>query len=344
MTGEPLRLSPDAYPNLLPGLLAEGETIHFGRFREMLVGRAEVAFAMDCDGVTPYARLLDRHPDAECVAACLPYLVWWDRPLAAAPAMPAKAAGERWLVVSPHPDDMELSMGGLILNHRDDRALRHLICFTHLLHTQYSEAFPTDCEATALRKDEAALSSRLLGADTLMLDLPEFPVRSGHAGDEGLLELEIAMEQHLKLALLADIDRWQPQQVFAPAAIGNHADHRLIFDVILDLYEENHFPGVSFHLYEDAPYCAAHLAIDEFLARFETSFCAVEPWIEEVSQVLHLKKMLSEVFGSQLSRREQRTLEAIAERTAALAPRGSDRAACRYAERFWTLRDRPFTR
>ena len=54
--------------------------------------------------------------------------------------------------------------------------------------------------------------------------------------------------------------------------------------------------------------------------------------------------MLSEVFCSQLSRREQRTLEAIAERTAALAPRRSDRAACRYAERFWTLRDRLFTR
>ena len=174
MTGEPLRLSPDAYPSLLPGLLAEGEAIHFGRFREMLVGKAEVAFAMDCDGVTPYARLLDRHPDAECVAACLPYLVWWDRPLATVPAMPVRAAGERWLLVSPHPDDVELSMGGLVLNHRDDRALRHLICFTHLLYTQYSEAFPTDCEATALRKDEASLSSPAAGR------------RHPHAGPAGI--------------------------------------------------------------------------------------------------------------------------------------------------------------
>jgi len=335
-----LRLSPGAYPCLLPGLLPEGEAIHFGRFREMLVGREEVAFAVDCDGVTPYAELLDRHPGSDArVASCLPWLVWWDRPLAAAPV----TAEERWLVVSPHPDDVELSMGGLLLRHRDDRAVRHLICFTHLLHTQYAEAFPTDCEATALRKDEAALSSRLLGADTLMLDLPEFPVRSGHAGEEGILEMEAAMERHVRIALLSEIDRWKPLHVFAPAAIGNHPDHRLIFDVILDLYEENHFPDVSFHLYEDAPYCAAHLAVDDFLARFETSFCAVEPRIEEVSQVFHLKQMLSEVFSSQFTRREQRTLEAIAERNAALAPGRRGGVPCRYAERFWALRDRSFT-
>lgn len=335
-----LRAHLSAYPALIPLVSLRAEATYIGRVAAEPFTPPQLSCAAACDGLTSYEQLIEQIPEeSQEMASLLDYLVWWDRPIADA----ARQVGETWLVISPHPDDAELSAGGLILNHRERVRLAHVICFSRLIRTRFPESFPTAWEASAMRKDEAALAARMAGWTNRFLDFPEAFLRQGddETGQQPVDEQEI--RGLLKLALFDVIARERPARILAPAAIGNHPDHRMVFDIMLDLIEENRFPDSIISFYEDAPYCASHLAIDDFLARFENSYFRPRPHFEDISAALPGKLMLSEVYRSQFSRSIQTVLEGIAKRNASLAPRpataGPEMSG---AERLWTLEERSF--
>ena len=181
------------------------------------------------------------------------------------------------------------------------------------------------------------MTTAMLGIRCVDFELPDFELRTREIPDGEFPEREQDVENLLRIALHRLIVETKPREIFAPAAIGNHPDHRLVFKIMLDFFDSNRFPGTKIHFYEDIPYAASYYEIDNFLARFETSYITVRPWVEEISPVLNLKKTLCEVYRSQASPGFTELVERIAVRTAEFLDPPPGANATRAAERFWML-------
>ena len=311
------------------------------------MGRVKVAsvepkvadLAPELDGQTRYDELLRRSDDYRDLSPLDEYVIWWDRPLRASAALPPLSGCT--LVISPHPDDAEFSMGGWLVKHRDDREVVHALCFNQTGFTQYSDAYPTPCETSAVRNGEALLSAAALGLSHVEFDYPSFEIRNGMPGDGDPDELEQRIEQFLRFDLFRLISELNPDEVFAPAAIGSHPDHRCVFNVLMEYYDAGLFPDTTIHFYEDAPYCASYYEIDSFLARFETSYLTVRSWAEDTSDVAGLRNELCRIYQSQALAGMQKTLAGIGRRTGTFLPAGRrSEDPTPSAERFWTLTDK----
>ncbi len=148
------------------------------------------------------------------------------------------------VAVSPHLDDAVLSAGATI------RALvvagwrvRVVTCFTasvldpspFALSTQLDKGLGPEADYMALRRDEDTAACGVLHAEPVHLPLAEAPHRgytsagdlfAGVHDDDRIAEdLRAALAPHLAGADL----------VLAPQAIGDHADHRVVVDVVATL-------------------------------------------------------------------------------------------------------------
>ena len=329
------RLLFSAYPCRLPHVsIADGE-VYFGRLKDGDAGDAEREFLELADGRTPFAEIFGQRPHLLTAAGASRHAVWLSSPLAA-PQLPA--GGPRSLLLAAHPGDVELSMGGLVMSRRHAERFTLLNCFSRQLATRSPAAFGSQQEVTAIRRDESWLAATVLGTETRYLDFPELALRQAEAagGRAALPAEEPAAElaAAVKLALHDAIEELAAEHVYAPAAVGDSPDQRMVFDAVLALYEEDYFPTTRYHFYENLPLAAAHLNVDDFLSRFEGSYLGLAPWFEGIDDVLADKLTLLEIFRSRLEFGSRRLLVEIGQRNARLERRGAD---C--AERFWTLRD-----
>src|SRR5215471_8595916 len=331
---EPLTLQAAAYPCLAPIVAHTPEATFLGRLPLDPLPPNELELVPGFDGTTSYGELVQKTPAYRNIDAFLDYLVWWDQPLRS-PDAPVEGG---CLVISPHPDDSEFSMGGWLVKHRDRRNVTHAVCFSHVAYTQFPEAFPSACEASAVRRSESRLAASMLGLHNVDFEFPDFEIRMREP-EELFAMREQELQKLLKIELYRLIANTRPAEIFAPAAIGNHPDHRLVFDIILDFFDAQRFPETKLHFYEDVPYSASYYEVDSFLARFETSYITVRPWTEEISSVLDLKTALCEVYRSQAVPGLLGTIENIARRTGEFLDPQPEAAAPRAAERFWTLEE-----
>lgn len=335
------RLLLSAYPCRLPHVSIDGGELFFGRLRDESAGDAEIELLERADGRTPFGEILGRSPHLMLAAGRTRHAVWLGRPLGAQSGEPRTAAGPLSLVLGAHPGDAELSMGGLVLQHDAERFV-HLCCFSRQVETRVPEAFGSALEVTAIRRDESALAAAVLGMEVRHLDLPEYVLRQSNDGRARMILPPDEIEAALRIALHEVISELAPAQVYAPAALGNHPDQRMIFDAVLDLYEQEVFPETRWHLYENFPLSTAYLHVDDFLARFEGSYLEPAPWFEEVTGAVAEKLALVEIFRSRLDPACRPLLFEVGRRNSRLArlarldrdPFGG--AGC---ERFWTLGD-----
>ena len=168
------------------------------------------------------------------------------------------------LFVSPHLDDVAFSCGGTmaLLAQRGWYTVL-ATAFTKSVHEptgfalecQLDKGLPPDVDYMALRREEDRLFAERAGAGRVSwLDLPEAPHR-GYASApvlfSGVLEEdEVWREVANRLAGL--LGTLAPDVVFAPQALGNHADHLQIVRAVRTL-NDLQAPVVW---YRDAPYAA----------------------------------------------------------------------------------------
>lgn len=162
----------------------------------------------------------------------------------------------RAVAVSPHLDDAVFSAGATLSALADSGwEVVVLTCFTasvpdpppFALSTQLDKGLDASVDYLALRRDEDAAACAVLGATPVHLPLPEAPHRgytsapdlfAGVHDDDGVRgPLADALAPHLDGADL----------VLAPQGIGDHADHRVVVDVVARLA-----PGAVW--WRDAPY------------------------------------------------------------------------------------------
>lgn len=221
-----------------------------------------------------------------------------------------------------------------MLGHRGAARFTQLCCFSCQLETRVPSAFGSRGEVTSIRRDESQLAAAILGIETRHLDFPEFVLRHTANDQERLVLPAAQLETAVKLSLYDAIAELAPSHLYAPAAIGNHPDQRMIFNAVLEFYEADYFPGTRFHLYENFPLSASYLNVDDFLSRFEGSYFEPVPWYEDITGVLAEKLTLLEIFRSRLDLGCRQLLHEVGRQTARL-----ERRAAAAGERFWTLRE-----
>lgn len=308
---EPLRCRTTAYPVLHPHAVAAEDAL---------------AFLGACDGSTRFDEILAGHDVTDAVAEALGEVVWLERPVAGEPA----AAGARTLILCAAPHAGWLAMGGHLLAQRHTARPLSVCCFISVAYDDGEDVRATPFEAAMTAHDEGDFCAQITGTETCFLDIPDQASRAALASGT-FEESERAVRASLRLMLQHLITVERPTDVFAPAALSNDPDERLLFEIALEIFEDAFFAGTRFHLYEDVP--AAGIQVDDFLARFESSYLDVAPWHADVTEQLEQKAVLVDVFRSTCGPAEELALRSAAARNAEWD--GRDAAA---HERFWTLR------
>jgi LmbE family N-acetylglucosaminyl deacetylase len=175
--------------------------------------------------------------------------------------------------VSPHPDDIALSCGGLVacLCDRGDDVtiltvfsgpgdLPRLTPFQRLAlgfggeDAQTPTQAPTPGEVMTIRRAEDAEYARFVGASIVFVNRPDAVFR-GYGADQEIMgpprddDPAPTEELHRALTELA------PDRVYLPFAVGGHVDHRQTHRAALTLMSEPESPYLRCTaFYEDFPY------------------------------------------------------------------------------------------
>lgn len=162
------------------------------------------------------------------------------------------------LCISPHLDDVALSMAATVRAHVQ-RGQRVLVAslFTH---AGPRDAGPFKRREYPARRAEDERACRMLGASVLhagLLDAPfRSPVYRDFAGICFARDRRDASDQRGAGAMVRRIvAAARPRRVYAPLGVGEHLDHRLTFDAARDLR------GVDLWFYEDRPYAWVRHAV-----------------------------------------------------------------------------------
>lgn len=322
----PLVLDPRSFPLVRPHITCVDNEVYFGSCRIARVSEAESNFLKECDGRLNLADVAGRAGvDATCVTLCAHWLLWWGGQVAAAPPSPP---AERLVFTATHTGAW-LGMGGRLLLETRRRRTAVVTCFGSLGESRFVEPFPTLAEVSMAARDEAAFVARLSGVEQRVLNFPDHTLRerleaSGRTASE-------EVPGALRSALLEVINAYRPSQIFAPAALGDAPDGRLLFETLLSLFAEGDIEG-ELHLFEDEPAVRGHRGVDEFLSSFEGSYLTPHEYYVDVTASFPEKASLIDVFRCTADRRAAVPWLQSAERNAAL---GGDAAA--RAERFWEL-------
>ena len=119
------------------------------------------------------------------------------------------------LVVSPHPDDEVLGVGGTLLRKKVEGA-----SLGWLIMTGISTESGWSSKAVAQRKNEIARITELFGFESVFeLAYPT-------------TQLDQIPMSELVSAVAAVLKQYSPQEIFVPHPSDIHSDHRITFDVV----------------------------------------------------------------------------------------------------------------
>jgi LmbE family N-acetylglucosaminyl deacetylase len=179
-----------------------------------------------------------------------------------------------WIYLSPHPDDVALSCGGLIWEqaHAGVSVSVWTICagdppsgslspFAYSLQARWQ----TGSQASQQRRQEDIASCQILGAKSLQFDIPDCIYRQNktdgsflYTSEESLNSSLHPAEQPLVEALSRRLAAQLPAEatLVCPMAIGGHIDHRLVRQAAerlnLPLCYYSDYPYVIWHPEEAA--------------------------------------------------------------------------------------------
>jgi LmbE family N-acetylglucosaminyl deacetylase len=231
------------------------------------------------------------------------------------------ASKPRALVLSPHPDDAVLSCWSVLTGSADTLVL-NLFAGVPPAGTALTSwdriTGAADARARALERvaeDRDALGAA--GCGSANLDFPNDELWST-SRDYWTLPAKLLnrvaphvlaarrRRQRLRLLMPAVLEHVTPEvEIYAPAAVGGHADHRLARDIAWDLLRR----GRAVHFYADQPYCTAlgwphwvtgaardpNLDVDAhwntFLGESEVDFSRLERRVERLSDADRQQKI-----------------------------------------------------
>jgi LmbE family N-acetylglucosaminyl deacetylase len=225
----------------------------------------------------------------------------------------------------------------------DDRPLRDGVSTQGTL-ARYELAA---ADAATLRRAEEERFAYFIEAALVDLGLPD-AVHRGYTGDDELLGVPADDDEPPVDILRREILRLEPQQVYVPAAVGGHVDHRLCRDAALALLAEEDawvMPGPALagrlSFYEDFPYAwwigrSGPEALAEHGVQLPADM-VLEARYADISDQLERKVAGLRLYRSQVERlfeSDQGMLDAVTGFAARIAQAGGVGSGS--AERYWS--------
>jgi LmbE family N-acetylglucosaminyl deacetylase len=162
---------------------------------------------------------------------------------------------EQILVLSPHPDDAAVSVGGLLQKPALRNSINILTLFGRSNHTRaagYADAWQT---VSRRRKREDTAFAARVGADLTYLDFPEAALRLRSYNqifvDDATALLPIP--RRLQSLTLEVIDRVKPALLLAPLGLRGHSDHMIVRELGRSIARRR---GIAVIYYEDLIYAS----------------------------------------------------------------------------------------
>jgi LmbE family N-acetylglucosaminyl deacetylase/SAM-dependent methyltransferase len=144
-------------------------------------------------------------------------------------------AGQKVLVLSPHPDDESLACGGSLALHTANGDPVKVIFLTDGAQGDVNAEYSPE-DYVALRETEAREAGTILGVTDI-----EF----WHAPDRGLAQAETVLPRLCKL-----LQEYQPQLVYAPSPLEFHPDHEAAARLLwLAIQQTAHQCNVAYYDY-----------------------------------------------------------------------------------------------
>lgn len=230
-------------------------------------------------------------------------------------------AGRRLLLLAPHADDVAYSIGGLVARLAPVARLQLLTVFPRsawALPLDLRRAGPAAVQAVRRAEDE-----RFCAGHGMTFSALDFGDSSYHGYDEARELSEHPDADPRTPRVFEALDDWLSARaadlVIAPAAIGDHVDHRIVFEAA------RRVEGIEVLFYEDIPY-AAWNSLDEIGSRLTVAGLRPLPPLD-IGDVVEAKIAAMWSYASQTS--EQTIAEMLfhAERVAG--------GGGRRAERIW---------
>ena len=325
------------YPILLPHFEVLEEAVRFlgkdlyavanpvARALSMCDGRRTIGEITKATGISP-AELMHQHEEGR--------LIFWHAPLA---DDADEADTAEVIVVSPHPDDAPLSLGGRMLARRlgaRKAGVADLVInvFSRTAWTRFPRQLADAEHIAAVRAEEEELVARLAHLRLRMLGLPEAMLR-GHkladvftaafTQDDDIVRGQLT-NALTKLAAANPKATW-----YLPLGIGNHIDHRIVQQGSLAALQQARVPEEQILFYEELPYAVKEKTDGDFIATLNGR--ALVRDAVELKDALRWKLEMSRVYWSQFTWTQIKQLGEYAERI------GSGRAI----ERCWRLPPEP---
>ena len=191
------------------------------------------------------------------------------------------AVGHRVTIVSPHYDDVPLSLGQSLLDGVLSRCdVQVCIVFGRSNWTTWVHPSPSRARAVSVwRRIEERMAARRFGYRWSAADWPEALLRWGRLDAGRLLDPDADVSAE---PLVAEVEEWlrslvrdtnPPELVLVPAGLGGHVDHRIVAAAAIRASAEL---GVPVGFYEDRPY-AAYLDATELRGQLAGVAQGLEP-------------------------------------------------------------------
>ena len=324
----------DDYPILLPHVtVRENEVELIDGSRSPIPERLSGVLRA-CDGNRKMSEIAGEHRiSAAELLACHDrnWIVFWRYSLV---SEGSPWNDDRLIVVSPHPDDAALSAGGYLGwtgNARSNRPRILLLdVFTRTAWWRLSDP-PDPGRVTSVRKAEESIVARMMGAELLMLDLPEALLRGYSMPDlftAGPDERDRLVQETLTRTVDELVSRHPGAAWMLPLAVGGHVDHRIARDATLAVIRSR-VSAEYIVYYEDLPYAAERAAERGALEDYSEQVPGqrLAPNVSAIHPQLRWKLELNRVYWSQFTWPRIKGLADYAERLNPGTP----------AERLWSV-------
>lgn len=195
------------------------------------------------------------------------------------------------VIVSPHMDDAALSMGGGIL--QNDSKVKIITLFGS--NWTLDGISPDSDRITKIRIAEEQSFIKKVKAEFIFCNLPEATMR-GYS--DWTMKCDLHKDRELLEEIIAIINKntESEDEVYLPAAVGEHIDHTLVFESIKFLHNKN------LRLYEDLPY-ATYGGTTERINKIKKTYQIIEHLIN-ITDVIDEKLSCLKIYKSQLTQED----------------------------------------
>lgn len=192
------------------------------------------------------------------------------------------------VIISPHMDDAALSMGGTIL--QDNEKFKIITLFGS--NWTLDGINPDSNKVTNIRLSEEQKVIKLFKAEFVFANLPEATMR-GYNNWMAKCDLQKEKQLFKKIINIIKENTNVEDELFLPAAIGEHVDHALVFETIKSLNNK------KIRLYEDLPY-ATYGGTKERIEKISNLYKITEV-LTNINNTINAKLECLNIYKSQLT-------------------------------------------